>query len=92
MSPYLVGTWDRLTPNGQDWFRQHAALIIHGIEQNDPVKDIPTNNVTLREVMDTIESAIGSLKQNHTKKAMKKLEAARDLASLLLRDPDGDSA
>jgi hypothetical protein len=48
--------------------------------------------VTLREVMDTIESAIGSLKQNHTKKTMKKLEAARDLASLLLRDPDGDSA
>ena len=92
MSPYLVGTWDRLTPQGQDWFRQHSAFIIHAVDAQHPSKDVPTHNAKLDEVVDILDSALMSLKQNHTKKTVAKIEGARDLATLLMKGPDGNIA
>ena len=92
MNPYLVGTWDRLTPQGQDWFRQHAALILHAVDEQSIGKRDESHNATITEVVEILDSAVGSLKQNHTKKAKAKIEGARALAVLLLKATDGDSA
>lgn len=31
LSPFLVDYWSDLRPEHQDWFRQHAALVLHSI-------------------------------------------------------------
>lgn len=34
VSPHLVASFDQLTPEGSEWFRQHTALLLHALDDD----------------------------------------------------------
>lgn len=74
MSPFLVETWDRLTPEAQDWFRQHAALVVHAIGEVVPAELGGDTNAT----EELLNKALKAFNMNHTKSAKRYVEEALD--------------
>ena len=68
MSPYLVRNYDGLEDHGKQWFRQHAALVLHSAQSFEadlvtPSENSDRNQVAIKKLQEGM-TALDGLQQD----------------------------
>jgi hypothetical protein len=67
-SRFLVPSWSLLGAEGQAWFRQHAALVLWALDQQQKLDTKPTTQEPDKALHDALDSILVSLKPKRKKR------------------------